>query len=289
MKLALGTVQFGMPYGVANQRGQVSPAEVGAILAAASNAGIDTIDTAIAYCDSEACLGQAGVAGLKVVTKLPPVPPQCADVAAWVRAQVLTSLQRLRLERLHGLLLHQAGQLGGVHGATLVTSLQALKAEKLVDKIGVSIYAPGDLEMASSVGLIDLVQAPFNLFDRRLLHSGWLHRLAEEGAEVHVRSAFLQGLLLMPSTAVPAKFAPWAEQLVKWHGWLEAHPHITAWHACLAFVASHPQVDRIVIGVDDLAQLQLLLAAAVLPLMEAMPDLSCTDEMLINPSNWNSL
>jgi aryl-alcohol dehydrogenase-like predicted oxidoreductase len=289
MKLALGTVQFGLPYGVANQRGQVSPAEAAAILAAARNAGIDTIDTAIAYGDSEACLGQAGVAGLKLVTKLPPVPPQCGDVAVWVRAQVLASLHRLGLERLHGLLLHQVGQLSGAHGAVLVACLQTLKAEGLVDKIGVSIYDPDDLKMATAVGLIDLVQAPFNLFDRRLLHSGYLHRLAEHGTEVHVRSAFLQGLLLMSPAAVPAKFAPWAEQLGAWHGWLGAHPHISAARACLAFVAGHTQVDRIVIGVDDLPQLQQLLAVAALPPPEALPDLSCTDEMLINPSNWNSL
>lgn len=289
MKLALGTVQFGLAYGVANQRGQVSLAEAADILAVARSAGIDTIDTAIAYGDSETCLGQVGVSGLRVVTKLPPVPLQCSDVETWVRKQVLDSLHRLGIDYLHGLLLHQVSQLGGNYREVLAASLKELKSDGLVQKIGVSIYAPVDLEIATASGVIELVQAPFNLFDRRLKNSGWLQRLALQGVEVHVRSVFLQGLLLMPPAAVPAKFAQWAGHLGVWHGWLGAHPYITAAHACLAFVASHPQVDRIVIGVDDLAQLQLLLAVAELPLPEAIPDLSCTDEMLINPSNWNSL
>ncbi len=289
MKLALGTAQFGIPYGVANQRGQVSPVEAAQILAEGRRAGMDTIDTAIAYGESEACLGQADVSGLKVVTKLPPVPAQCTAVLDWVRSEVIASLQRLRIERLYGLLVHQVGQLGEGCGAALAASLQALKAEGLVQKIGVSIYAPDGLEMASAAGVLDLVQAPFNLFDRRLDDSGWLQRLSEQGVEVHARSAFLQGLLLMQATDVPNTFSPWAKQLGSWHGWLAAHPNVTAAHACLAFVASYPQVDRVVVGVDDLAQFKQLLKAAVLHLPEALPDLSCSDEMLINPSNWNCL
>ncbi len=289
MKLALGAAQFGQVYGVANQRGQVSLVEASQILAAGRLAGIDTIDTAIAYGDSEACLGQANVFGLKVVTKLPPVPAQCTAVSAWVRSEVIASLQRLRIEGLYGLLLHQGGQLGEECGAELAASLKALKAEGLVQKIGVSIYAPDGLEIATAAGVLDLVQAPFNLFDRRLNDSGWLQRLAEHGVEVHVRSAFLQGLLLMRAAAVPNKFSPWAKQLGTWHDWLAAHPNVTAAHACLAFVTSYPQVDRVVVGVDCLAQFEQLLKAAVLPLPEALPNLSCTDEMLINPSNWNCL
>lgn len=289
MKLALGTVQFGLAYGVANQHGQVSPGEAAEILAVARKAGIDTVDTAIAYGESETCLGQAGVSGLRVVTKLPPVPAQCVDVGAWVKAQVQTSLQRLGIEHLYGLLLHQPGQLGEAHGPALAKALQALKSDGYVQKVGVSIYAPTDLDLATATCAIDLVQAPFNLIDRRLHDSGWLHKLSDQGVEVHVRSAFLQGLLLMPAAAVPHKFSPWKEILGTWHQWLSAHSRISPAHACLAFVSQYPEVERVVIGVDDMTQLKQLLAVAESPLLEEIPDLSCTDEFLINPSNWNSL
>jgi hypothetical protein len=289
MKLALGTAQFGLPYGVANKRGQIPLAEAAAILALARNVGIDTIDTAIAYGDSEALLGKIGMSGLKVVTKLPPVPDQSPDVELWIRSQVLGSLQRLGIDKLYGLLLHQVNELKGHNGKIIAGTLNALKVEGLVEKIGVSIYAPDDSGMAIAAGVIDLVQAPFNLFDRRLYDSGWLHRLTEQGVELHTRSAFLQGLLLMPPSAVPAKFSQWADQLSSWHSWLAEHPHIKPAHACLAFIAGHPQIDRVVVGMDDLAQFKQLLVAEEFPVLEELPNFSNADEALINPSNWSSL
>ncbi|MGP1664729.1 MAG: aldo/keto reductase, partial [Rhodanobacter sp.] len=71
MKLALGTVQFGLPYGIANPGGQIGRDDAGQILALARESGIDTLDTAIAYGDSEACLGAVGTKGFRVITKLP--------------------------------------------------------------------------------------------------------------------------------------------------------------------------------------------------------------------------
>src|SRR3990172_7099104 len=111
MKLALGTVQFGLPYGVANLHGQVSFDEARAILNYAETAGLDMLDTAVAYGNSEQHLGEIGVTQWQVVSKLPAIPEACADVAAWVGASVEASLQRLQIRQLHGLLLHSPAQL----------------------------------------------------------------------------------------------------------------------------------------------------------------------------------
>ncbi len=287
MKIALGTAQFGMTYGVANRRGQIPAPEAEQILRWSRLAGIDTIDTAMSYGESEACLGRAGMAGFKVVTKLPLVPAHCTDVVAWAKGQVHDSLQRLGIPRLHGLFLHHAKQLSGEHGAALATALRALKDEGSVQKVGVSVYSPTDLQSAESVCTLDLVQAPFNLLDRRLLESGWLEKLSGQGVEVHIRSAFLQGLLLMSSSEIPKRFSPWTHVLGVWHQWLIDHPNITAAQACLAYVSNFPQINKVVVGVDDLTQLKQLVSASGLPFNAEFPDLSCTDEMLINPSNWN--
>src|SRR4051812_7806276 len=87
-RLALGTVQFGSRYGIANRSGQTTRDEAAAILAAAYAAGIRTLDTAIAYGDSERLLGEIGVADWRVVSKLPALPPECSDIDAWVRESV---------------------------------------------------------------------------------------------------------------------------------------------------------------------------------------------------------
>ena len=288
MRLAIGTAQFGFPYGIANAQGQVSGPEIGRMISRARASGIDMLDTAIAYGESEHRLGQAGVSDFRVITKLPAVPERCPDVAEWVAEQVVESRARLGVESLYGLLLHRPQQLLEQNGPVIHATLHRLKQGGLVQKIGISIYDPTQLEALCGRYDIDLVQVPFNLVDRRLLASGWLQRLTDSGTEVHVRSAFLQGLLLLPPGDLPTKFAPWAPLWRRWQGWLE-QSGVTALQACLAYVLSLPAIDRVVVGADSEPQLQQIIDAASGPLLADLPDLGCTDEALINPALWGTL
>ncbi len=287
-RLALGTVQFGLPYGIANQAGQVTRATARNMLQLAREQGIDTLDTAIAYGESEACLGEVGTQGFNLVTKLPAIPDECKDVAAWVREQLSASLGRLGVSGVYGLLLHRPSQLLEGDGETLFRAMRDLKETGTVKKIGVSIYSPGELDGLIPKFCFDLVQAPFSLVDQRLFRSGWLHKLNQEGVEIHTRSAFLQGLLLMPQAAVPDKFAHWATQLQRWHSWLATHSTSAA-QVCLAYPLSFPEVDRIVIGADSESQLAQIIEAASQGLASDLPDIACDDERLINPANWSRL
>lgn len=286
-RLAVGTAQFGLRYGISNQNGQVSREEVCEIVDLALLAGVDTIDTAIAYGDSEACLGEVGVDRFKVVTKLPDIPDNIDDIASWVRDQLKGSLDRLGAVRMHGLLLHHADQLFGKHGQALAEALQQAKQEGIVDKVGVSIYDPEQLAAIMLVCPPDIVQAPLNLLDRRLETSGWLQRLHDAGVEVHTRSAFLQGLLLMDAAAMPARFARWLPLWGTWQAWLDANA-LSATRACLQYPLSLPQVDRVVVGVSSPAEFKMLLDdVAVVERAVELPDIANTDPDLINPSNWN--
>lgn len=287
-RLALGTAQFGLPYGIANQAGQVTRPEAKTMLQLAAANGIDTLDTAIAYGESETCLGEIGVRGFKLVTKLPAVPDSCANVNSWVQEQVATSLGRLGVGALYGLLLHRPEQLLGSNGKELYQALQDLKDNGQVQKIGISIYVPSELEPLISQYRFDLVQAPFNLVDRRLHTTSWLQRLKDESVEIHTRSAFLQGLLLMPRAAIPPKFAPWNDLWERWHQWLSAHA-ASAVQACLAFPLSFPEIDRIVVGADSVNQLGQIISAAGSDVLDDLPDLHCDAEDLINPARWAHL
>lgn len=254
---------------------------------AASN-GIDVLDTAILYGESEACLGELGVKPFKLVSKLPPVPLDCADVSAWVREQVKLSLGRLNISELYGLLLHRSDQLLGENGRSLYRALLGLKDLGLVRKIGVSIYSPSELDDVTRIAHLDLIQAPFNLVDRRLYTSGWMQRLKDAGTEVHTRSAFLQGLLLMPQAAMPVKFVPWNNLWFRWHQWLGCHD-VSALQASLAYPLSFREIDRVVVGADNSSQLAQIIQASNNPSMLDLPDLLCEDESLINPSKWPKL
>lgn len=286
MRLALGTAQFGMPYGIANQKGQVSRPAAKAMLRLAAANGIDTLDTAIAYGESESCLGEAGAEGFKLVTKLPALPDGCPDVGRWVQDQVAASLLRLEVKTLYGLLLHRPQQLLGAEGPALYQALQGLKEGGQAQKIGVSIYAPSELELLTLRYRFDLVQAPFNLVDRRLHTTGWLQRLKEDGVEIHTRSAFLQGLLLMSQASIPDQFASWSNLWSKWHSWL-AHDTASAVQACLAYPLSFPEVDRVVVGTDSVNQLKQILGTVTRVAPVDLPDLHCDAENLINPARWS--
>lgn len=288
-KIALGTAQFGLNYGIANQHGKITDSEGVDIISYAFEQGIGLLDSAIGYGESEATLGRLGVKRFNIVTKLPPLPDNLTDVHGWVKRQVESSMTRLGVNGLYGFLLHRSQNLKGESGKKLANVLMEIKSEGIVEKIGVSIYDPSELYYATRTLDIDLVQAPMNLVDRRLETSGWLGRLKKMGIEVHTRSAFLQGLLLMPRAEIPAKFELWSDL---WDAWVRRLDElgVSPMEACLGYPLSHPEVDRVVIGVDSLAHLtELMQAASKSPTTETWEFMAIGDEQLINPFRWSEI
>lgn len=282
-RLALGTAQFGLEYGVANRGGQMAAAEAACIVRTAKARGLDTLDTAALYGDSERRLGEIGVGDWRVVTKLPPYPDASASVGEWVEAATRASLHRLGLTRLYGLLLHRPGQLLERDGAALYAALGRLTHLGLVEKIGVSIYDPSELDALCGAYRFDLVQAPFNVIDRRLIETGWAARLRAEGIEVHVRSIFLQGLLLMNADSRPRPFARWQPLWDQWERWL-AERNLHPLEVCVQHALSFPHISRVLVGVDNAAQLVQVLDAAATGRADWPRDLRTDD--VINPALW---
>ena len=288
MKLALGTVQFGLNYGIANQQGQISHDEAKSIMEHVRASGMDTLDTAIAYGDSEMRLGEIGVTDWQVVSKLPAMPAECSDVSQWVVDSVKESMGRLKVEKLQGLLLHRPQQLLEKDGDQLYRALQQLKQDGLVQKIGISIYDPSELDSLCNRYQLDLVQAPFNILDHRLVDTGWLQRLTEQGTELHVRSVFLQGLLLMSPTVRPKKFARWESLWSKYDDWL-MQTGLSPLQACLRYALSFSEINKVIIGVDSLNQLKEILQATVGPTPQVPKELQTHDIDLLNPARWAAL
>jgi aryl-alcohol dehydrogenase-like predicted oxidoreductase len=288
VKLALGTVQFGLEYGIANNQGRVSELVAKAILDHAWANGINLLDTAIAYGDSEHRLGEIGIQSWQVVTKLPAIPEDCASVSAWVEDSVKQSLLRLHTTKLYGLLLHRPDQLLGEHGQTLFETLCNLKSQGFVEKIGISIYSPDELDTLCNQYVFDLIQAPFNVLDHRMIDSGWLGRLSTQGTEIHVRSVFLQGLLLMSCTKRPAFFARWQPLLSIWDAWLVEN-NLTPVQACLLHALSFSEISKVIVGVDSMAQLQEITTSTRGFAPSLPPELHTSDTDLLNPANWRNV
>ena len=287
-KLILGTAQFGKRYGIANTTGQISFNEAKKILNLAKNSKIDLIDTAIVYGKSEEIIGDIGIKGFNIVSKLPDIPSDCKNINLWVQETIKLSLLKLRIPSLYALLVHKSNNLYGDKGKKLIDALNKLKLDGLVKKIGISIYDPLECEQIMQKTRIDIVQAPLNIIDRRLELTGWLSRLHSEHIEVHTRSVFLQGLLQMPRNKIPKKFDRWSKVFDEWSSKLKVN-NLTATEACLFYPLSLSEVDRVIVGVDNSNQLEEIIKKS--KLKKPRIDLSfmiSNDEMLINPNNWYS-
>lgn len=287
-KLALGTAQFGMSYGVANSTGAVELSEIKKILLLANSSQINTLDTAIAYGNSEKQLGMAGVRNFNVITKLPSIPDDCLSVSNWVESKISESLEKLHIEKLHGLLLHRPEQLHGAFGRQLYQSLKDVKQKGIVENIGVSIYSPTELDLIFEHHQFDIVQTPFNIVDQRIVSSGWLAKLKKLGVKVHSRSAFLQGVLLMSRSKLPPYFDKWKPFLDKWHSWIAENKVSPVW-ACLMFVAMFPEIDNVIVGIETVVQLKEIIEEFARNKPVTFPDIQCDDVELINPSMWSFL
>ncbi|MDA9868429.1 aldo/keto reductase [Gammaproteobacteria bacterium] len=284
-KLGLGTAQFGGDYGVANSLGQVKEHEVKKILDLSLVNGIHVVDTAIEYGESEKTLGICGVSKLQVITKLPVVPENHSDIEGWVTNQVKKSLKRLKVEKLYGLLLHRPEQLLSIHGDSIYKALKKIKDLGLVNKIGVSTYDPHIIKDLLKTFRIDIVQTPLNLIDRRFIEGNYHKLLKDLDIEIHVRSVFMQGLLLIPKLEIPKYFNSWDSIWRRWHNWLDensAHSLDT----CLSFALAYPEVDQIIVGADSCQQWASIIQSMNANLHDSFPNIGVSDPSLINPSNW---
>jgi len=285
-RIALGTVQFGLSYGVANNKGQTSYQESKKIVKLAQQNGVNTLDTAVIYGSSEETLGKIGVDGWKIITKLPEISSEPKNIQKLIHKQITDSLRRLKVSKLYAVLLHDSGMLSSKNGEVYWDTLHNLKGEGIVQKIGYSIYTPDELDTFYERFYPDIIQAPFNIIDNRLDNSGWLQRMSDDQVEIHARSIFLQGLLLMKQNKRPSYFKQWDSLWESWHRYLKEED-ITAIEASLGYVMSDSRIDKLVIGVDCVAHLQQIINLSKEKL-EKIPNIfSSKDQKLINPSMWN--
>lgn len=288
MKMGLGTVQFGLDYGISNRAGQVSMAAIEFILECARLEGVDLLDTAIAYGEAEQVLGRcrASERGFAIVTKLPPVPdPAPADVLAWVQREFEASCERLNTANLHGLMLHRASDLLGPCGDAIWHAMQVLRDAGRVQAIGASVYDGAEVDALVKRFDLSLVQVPINLLDQRLIAGGQLERLKERDVEVHARSLLLQGLLLMDPETVSAHFDA-TRPVLRSLREAASGQGVSLLQAVLGFAATVPQLDRVIIGVTSVDELRSSLAALRGPGLPDYREFAMLEPSILNPALW---
>lgn len=286
-KLALGTVQFGLDYGISNAQGQVSSASITAILQQAQNSDIKWLDTAYLYGSAEANLGKQPLAQqFSIITKLP-------ELTEGLNARSALSCSLTRLQRSHvdSVLLHRPEQLLGELGLQIYADLNSLQLEGLCRRIGVSVYTPAELTAILDLFDIDVVQLPLNVFDQRFYQQGLLKRCQDLGISVHIRSLFLQGLLLMPER--PAWCSTYQAAFTKINQYCE-HYQTDKLTLALAILRVLPAVELGVVGCTNAQELLQISEAwqqsagliSQPDFLQNIQELAQTDDNLISPVRW---
>jgi aryl-alcohol dehydrogenase-like predicted oxidoreductase len=289
-RLILGGAQFGMPYGITNRRGRVLESEVRAILARAQGARLRVVDTAAAYGTSQQVLGRVlmDFPDFGIISKIPALRAVDVGVAQLreLQGSILRSLEVLRREKLEALLIHACVDLFKPGGARLVEFLQELRSSGIASRVGVSVYQADELDHVLKIFTPDIIQMPVNLFDQRLIRSRHVAKLQAAGVEIHGRSAFLQGVLLAEPSDLPEYFGCFTTAFAAYSDFIEDNK-LSRLAASLGFMLKQSGVDKVVVGVTSLRELDEILDAlrsqAVLPAMDA---LACSDLDLIDPRRW---
>ena len=294
--LSLGTVQLGMDYGIHNANGKPSLETSFRILDAAMASGINTLDTAAGYGNSEEVIG----AWLKtipedqrpfIVTKAAKLDHSSLDaLRADLKERVKTSRERLGLSQLPLLMLHNCEDyLCDKENVKLV--FEELKASGDILYSGISAYSNHDYgELAASC--FDAVQIPVNIFDWGQIENGGLQKLKDSGMMIFVRSVYLQGLVFQDPETLPAHMAFCKETLVKFRTLCDKYQLSPAVLA-LSYVLSLPGVTSLVLGSEAVEQVQqnarLLnetVALSPAQMAEIRENFLNTDIKVLNPGLW---
>ena len=289
-ELCLGTVQFGLEYGVTNEVGQVSFESAQDIVRVATDNGINLFDTAAAYGTSESILGSilSDGDGNRIVTKTATFDDR--DVITKQDAQRLierftASCEALGRDKLYGILVHHGRDLAKPDGEILIEALLQLKAEERVEKIGASVYTSEEIDSILEHFSPDILQVPLSVADQRLVRNGYLNEMHSKGIEIHARSIFLQGLLLQPIEHLPDFLGPVMSYFQAFDAVFGDTGKLAA---CMSFIRSLPEVTAAVVGVTKSEELAEIVSAhgSTTHAAQDYREYAIEDSFYLHPGNW---
>lgn len=286
-KLALGTAQFGLKYGIQNTKGQIEEKKVGQILKYAFNHKIDLLDTAYAYGKSEEIIGtymRSQKLRFKIVSKI----PSCK--AEKILSYLQKTLKNLQLPSIYGYLFHDFSSYQKSQESLNV--VQNIQKQGLVKKIGFSLYYPRELEYILKRKIqFNIIQIPYNVFDQRFVP--YFPILKKMKIKIHVRSVFLQGLLFMKPDKLPKQFSQICTKLEKLND-LSKEIHLPISVLLIGFALLNSNIDNVIIGVDSIENLKENLknipsVKKLNVIMSELTRLRVSNEKILLPIHWKQL
>lgn len=295
MRYCLGTVQFGLNYGIQGN-GRPPRDKVFEMLDFAIDSGIEMLDTASAYGDAERVLGEYIQANpernkkVGIVSKLKPGAFSNCGKSQWESIAVKNardSAARLGIDKFSAYLFHNASY---IFDRDAVAALESVEKQGLADRIGVSIYTPEEAMKALEYPSVTAIQIPYNLFDQRLDSCGFFKKAKKQGVLVFARSSLLQGLVMMDPNSLPSKVS-FAEDYLRRFLAICGQYGVPPLNAAVGYVGCKEEIDYVVFGADNISQLKQYISILDTVIPDAMVERICmefanVEERLVNPVLW---
>lgn len=294
-RLCIGTVQFGMDYGV---QGGKRPAVDDAVrmLDYATQNGVDAIDTAAVYGTAEEVVGEflsrktLPRERLQIISKFGTGIFDGVANSAYadrLRKDVEVSLARIRTDYLDAYICHVPTAVGNT---AIIDAMAELKDSGLVRHVGFSVYDPEQARTCLKANVVDFIQSPYSFLDRRMETSGALAEAKNKGVDLHTRSAFVQGLMLMDPAAIPEHLAA-TRPVIRDLEMTCAEAGLTRRVLALAYVKANPDISHLVFGVDNMSQLHEIVEDFAAPVDNAVIQTIAdrfaeVDPTIFLPNNW---
>lgn len=296
MKLVLGTVQFGMDYGIQGGKHPTAKA-VDETISYAVSQGIRCFDSASVYGDAEKVMGDYIrrhtdiMDQMRIISKLPASALKGIPTNMWkdmVLQDAAKSIEALGIRQLEAFLFHDASC---IYDSDAVKALAEVVDSGMAGKVGVSIYSPEEAIKALEYDEIRVIQIPYNVFDQRLDQCGFFEKARQKNIEIYARSSLLQGLVMMDPDKLPEK-VQFASDYIRRFRKICKEYDISPLKGAVGYVLSHSGIDYIVFGVDNTEQLMEYVAVQEDGIPEEMVDtlrneFSDIEERLVNPVLWN--
>ena len=285
MKLAIGSAQIGMNYGLLNNK-KISRKEFKKIEKLVLKSKINFIDTATSYGNSEYIIGNSKLKNLHIITKIKLPNNKNINIKNWVFKKILRSLNKLKIKKIYGVLIHDYNDLLGKNGGSYLLSLRELKKKKIIKKIGISVYDPQEIKKIWKFWKPDLIQVPFNSLDNRILDSGWINILKKFKVKIFARSVFLQGLLITDDIHFKINKS-YKFLLNNYKNWCYKN-NISLLQASIHFVKQFKKIDYLLVGFNNYNQLKEIIDVFKKKQIIIPRKFSTNKKNLIDPRKWNS-
>jgi len=284
-KICLGSANFGKNYGYKNSK--VKKKEFSKIFKYAKFKKINYIDTAFNYSNSQKIIGKNSI-NLKIITKIPKIPYFITNPELWIKKIISKSLKDLNTKKLYAVLFHYPPhQIDKKRFIKIINYLEDLKKKKIINKIGISAYNINEIRRSFTIYKFQIIQFQANILDQNILKNPYIKFLKKKGVEIHIRSIFLQGMLLSDISDIPRKFRYLKKPLIYFDNWVKKQK-ISKLSACLQYIFPFSMIDKIVLGTNNYLQFKQTVEAIekINGKLNLPRQLKNINSRKLNPKNW---